>query len=275
MNSAVADILVQHGVDPTQVKKSEFGPNVEDVIVPGRRALEIWQAVRAAFPQTGIWPIFRGDADESIDKFVGDPSDILISVPTGAPEELLRSRLEERLEVCGEMLGKPLPDNIDAVTLAHQVDASGILGFSQPEPPDTDGPQPGLPLQKPLVLQSILNHQSQKPHARVRLSLISLQHPYEAPAYLSFGGWNDVPMPEVHVALMREWYQAYGAVPASITADVLECIVDRPPQTESQAYMLAVEQWLYCDDIVSQGTQSVRGLANEICQSPTWFFWWD
>ena len=61
----------------------------------------------------------------------------------------------------------------------------------------------------------------------------------------------------------------------TITGDVLECLVLKPPQTPEQAMQLAAEQWIFCDDIVGQGTQSIRNLAIEIWQSKTWFFWWD
>jgi hypothetical protein len=77
------------------------------------------------------------------------------------------------------------------------------------------------------------------------------------------------------VAVLREWQKEYSAVPACITGDVLECAVVKRPQTELEAMKLAAEQWIFCDDIVSQGTQSIRKLAMEIWRSPNWFFWWD
>ncbi len=107
------------------------------------------------------------------------------------------------------------------------------------------------------------------------LLLIRMEHSWEVPAYLQFGGWNDCPAPELQVAVLREWHKEYRAVPACITGDVLEYVVMNPPQTEARAMKLAAEQWIFCDDIVGQGTQSVRNLAMELWKSPTWFFWWD
>ena len=107
------------------------------------------------------------------------------------------------------------------------------------------------------------------------VQLIKVGRSYEVPAHLGFGGWNDCPSPELHVAVLREWNKEYNAVPACLTGDVLECIVPKPPQTEEESIKLAAEQWIFCDDIVSQGTQTVRKLAMEIWRSPTWFFWWD
>jgi hypothetical protein len=82
----------------------------------------------------------------------------------------------------------------------------------------------------------------------------------------------DCPEPELQVALLREWREVYNARPVCMTGDVLECYVPRPPDTEETAMKLAAEQWIYCDDIVGQGTQSVRNLAMELWRSRTWFF---
>jgi len=46
-------------------------------------------------------------------------------------------------------------------------------------------------------------------------------------------------------------------------------------KTEPEAMRLAARQWIFCEDIVSQGTQSIRGLAMEIYRSGHWVFWWD
>jgi hypothetical protein len=107
------------------------------------------------------------------------------------------------------------------------------------------------------------------------MALIPCKHAWETPAYLSFGGWNNCPEPELQVAVLREWASVYHAVPSCVTGDVLQCVVRKPPQTEADAMKLAAEQWIFCDDIVGQGTQSIRALALEIWQSPNWFFWWD
>ena len=105
--------------------------------------------------------------------------------------------------------------------------------------------------------------------------LVRVEQQYQVPAYLGFGGWNDCPGPELQVAVLREWGIEYRARPVCITGDVLECAVLHAPQTESAAMKLAAEQWIFCEDIVSQGTQSIRKLAMDIWQAPTWFFWWD
>lgn len=84
-----------------------------------------------------------------------------------------------------------------------------------------------------------------------------------------------MPSPELQVAVWREWGRRYGAVPACITSDVIECAVARPPQSRDEAFRLATEQWMYCEDIVSQGTETVEYLVQTLLRAPAWFFWWD
>ena len=91
---------------------------------------------------------------------------------------------------------------------------------------------------------------------------------------MPFGGWNECPLPEDHIAVAKYWYEKYGAVPAVITEDVLEFSVPAPVKRE-EAQALAWEQYLYCADIVVQGCESIGLLADILSKSTTWFFWWD
>jgi hypothetical protein len=45
--------------------------------------------------------------------------------------------------------------------------------------------------------------------------------------------------------------------------------------TREEALDLAREQYLYCADIVDQGTGSLSLLAANLMVDPWWFFWWD
>jgi hypothetical protein len=38
---------------------------------------------------------------------------------------------------------------------------------------------------------------------------------------------------------------------------------------------LAMEQYLYCADIVDQGVESVANLATLLLKQKVWYFWWD
>lgn len=98
---------------------------------------------------------------------------------------------------------------------------------------------------------------------------------WEVPAYLCFGPWNESPTAEEHVALLRYWHENYGADIITLLGDLIECTVSRPPTEREQALALAWEQFVYCPDIVMQGTDTVSALAAALCGGKTWFFWWD
>ncbi|MEM9295692.1 MAG: DUF4253 domain-containing protein [Planctomycetota bacterium] len=94
-------------------------------------------------------------------------------------------------------------------------------------------------------------------------------------AWLGFGGWRPCPDPSMHVAVARYWQRVWGAVPISITADVVEYVVPNPPATREQAVALALEQYRYCPDIVEHGVGTIESLAATLMRAQTWYFWWD
>jgi hypothetical protein len=114
-----------------------------------------------------------------------------------------------------------------------------------------------------------------RPLKTVAICKVPTPRSWEVPAYLSFGGWNECPGPEEHVALLRYWQENYGADIITLSSDVIECTVSRPPTERAQALALAWEQFVYCSDIVYQGTETLSSLAATLCGGKTWFFWWD
>ncbi|KQV60245.1 hypothetical protein ASC95_01880 [Pelomonas sp. Root1217] len=107
------------------------------------------------------------------------------------------------------------------------------------------------------------------------IGLVELDDPCELFARLGYGGWNDCPGPEVHVALHRHWRERCGADPIAISEAVVECCVARPPADRKAALALAVEQQAYCPDIVEQGVGTTAALAATLLEAPVWYFWWD
>lgn len=114
-----------------------------------------------------------------------------------------------------------------------------------------------------------------RPHAAVYIARFPTPRSWEVFAHLKFGGWNECPSPEVHVALARDWHRRYGADLAALTFDVAQFAVARPPRDADEARALAREQFLYCSDIVHQGVQTMEALAATLHRAPWWFFWWD
>jgi hypothetical protein len=81
--------------------------------------------------------------------------------------------------------------------------------------------------------------------------------------------------PHVHVAILKYWYERWGAEVVAATAGDLELQALRPPTTPEAALELAKEQYMYCRDLVDQNTRSVAVLAKLLLSSPVWWFWWD
>lgn len=114
--------------------------------------------------------------------------------------------------------------------------------------------------------------------SEIILAQIPVDHPWELPAWIPMGGFNDCPSPAQQVALFKKWHSNYGAVPAAVTYDNWELELQKPPTTEEDSLALAKEHFAFCYDIVMQASKnfaSLRGLASSLKNSTTWFFWWD
>lgn len=106
------------------------------------------------------------------------------------------------------------------------------------------------------------------------LALIPTSEPWEVFAWLPFGGWNECPMPEEILWIVKYWYERYGVIPAVMTRDVLEFSA-RPIRDKNAALGVALEQFAFCQDIVFQGVDTIGRLAGGLMQSSVWYFWWD
>ncbi|SHH19672.1 DUF4253 domain-containing protein [Massilia sp. CF038] len=114
-----------------------------------------------------------------------------------------------------------------------------------------------------------------QPYPVVNIAVIPAPYVWMVPCYLRIGGWNECPDAPVHAALFKYWGEKYGATVACVTSDVIEMQVTKPPTSKEAALELAKEQYLYCPDIVDQGTESIEALAAGLIDSKVWFFWWD
>jgi Domain of unknown function (DUF4253) len=114
-----------------------------------------------------------------------------------------------------------------------------------------------------------------EPAEDLLLLLIPTRIGSEVPAYIEFGGWNACPEPAMQVAFLRKWHREYGAEPVTCGGEVLELRAARRPATAEAALRLAEEHFLYCNDIVEQGLNSIDALADTLMRSSIWFFWWD
>ena len=114
-----------------------------------------------------------------------------------------------------------------------------------------------------------------KANPEIFIATLPTDDPCAIPVLLRFGNWNACPAPEEHMGMALYWAERYGAEIATVTSDVVEYTVTRPPQSDAEALELAWEQYLYCADIVDQGVGSVATLAQALRHSTRWYFWWD
>lgn len=112
--------------------------------------------------------------------------------------------------------------------------------------------------------------------AEVILVEAPTKNPWETVAYIPFGGWNECPDPGEMAAICKYWYEEYGAVPVTISSDVLEMSVPAPVG-EARALEAAKEHYAFTPDRVDQGTQTgtLSEVAASVAVSKIWFFWWD
>jgi hypothetical protein len=114
-----------------------------------------------------------------------------------------------------------------------------------------------------------------RPKKSVFIAKVPTMNSWEIPAYLGLGGWNECPFPKHLVAVSKYWHDVYGADIAAVTGDTIEYLVENPPADKEAAEKLAREHFIYCTDIVYQGTQTLRNLAAGLVNGKVWFFWWD
>jgi hypothetical protein len=109
------------------------------------------------------------------------------------------------------------------------------------------------------------------------LAKIPTTNPWELPAWVPMGGFNDCPSPAEQIAVFRRWHERYGAVPVVVSYDVweLELRGKEPVKDNAGAEALAKEQFAFCCDIVTQGCENIQNLASRLKGSSVWYFWWD
>lgn len=127
----------------------------------------------------------------------------------------------------------------------------------------------------PMTQLTIGHDHRGRPKPEVFIATVPTTDSSAIPVFMRFGDWNACPPPHVHMAMARYWRDRFGAEIATLSSDVMEFTVSRPPSDDAQALELAWQQYLYCADIVDQGVGSVATLAQALRHSTRWYFWWD
>lgn len=191
-------------------------------------------------PRTGRWPVIAGEGVRS-----------MVEQQPPRPHEDLR----EAAALDVERWFRELPDEI-----LEEPDDVPDMGEWEPDAADAD-----------FEVEAVTG----VPDGPATILLPETPRSYEVPAYLGFGGWNAYPDPHEHVAVLRRWHERYGVELFLVETDVLALAVGRLPETEEEARALAWEYFLYDEDSVYQGAETLGALASLLANARFWHFWWD
>ncbi len=259
------------------------GIEICGAVIPGSQAIEVWRRLREVAPAEGHWPLLLG-AEEEL-RFLEESLEFNRTPVAAIIEE--SKYLHQSLLAEDARRGQPEPAGPGAVIAGFVErhpkggeEAALLEALDRPRPElsaldELEGLEwdPGVPAQDGFTIpREIL---SGRFHDAIHLALIPTPHGWEAPAWIKFGNWNACPRPEVHAARLHRWHDRFGAEVVGITHDVIETAVSRPPDDRDSCLRLALEQYRYCDDIVSQGVGSISALAGSLRGGRTWYFWWD
>jgi hypothetical protein len=276
---------------------------IYSLVVSGKDAEDIWHRLRTISIQTGYWPVIVADEDELVG-IVENLSCVLefnMSSKLCTPrtksynsghnviDELDRTaqNFRELKELEGsadpvdlEGNGKVKPTPSELVVVGEKLNMDKWLhlksavrqGVDQDE---GEWPCDVSPDNKLQALQTWDPELGSRELDSVFILLVRADYAWEVPAKLLYGGWNDCPVPQVHVGFSKRWFKMHDAELISVGRATIEMIVGKPPTNRDEALDIAREHFVYCPDTVDQGAGNVSSLAAELLNGRVWHFWWD
>ena len=232
----------------------------EFVVVPGARAEAAMATLRQMRP--GTVPVILGAPREA-----GMAMEYFHNNDSAAPDDILTLAADLDIESWFERRYDELSAAFNAAMVEEVEDAT---------PPRGDWPETVTPT---LDIGAASRYDAADKKMvwcdEVVIALLPTDNPSAVPAHMRFGGWNDCPPPELHVAIARRWAASHGARIVVCGSDTIEMRVERPISTREEAIEMALLQYRYCSDIVDQGVGTIEDLAASLIGSTVWFFWWD
>ena len=236
-------------ISKTERIRSFVEDHLQTVLVSSDSAIAEWTHRVAQFPESGMYPVILSDSISAGDLVAGMAKVALCydeEISSATRSEAMdwfagtKSELEASGEITSKLIGKALRKSSKRSSLPTEI-----------------------------------TFQSRRKGGKITIALLKVTHPWHIPILVEFGGWNTCPDPICQARILRHWYTHYGASIACLGGDVLECTVARPPDNLVTAFELAWEQYLYCPDLVEQGTYTIGRLAETLVDSEYWSFWWD
>ncbi|MEV4757409.1 DUF4253 domain-containing protein [Micromonospora sp. NPDC049559] len=247
LDEAVPDLPPRHELSRTPAGRPVFAFRAA-----GKAATNWWQRLRAAHPETGLWPVLM---DDDTPEYLAEarehpnPSYLLHRAGTLDGAATLAARARAKLEIYGPELAAEI-----------QAELRG------------EGEWPTEPVRRDLGLPFTWRREPRP----VTVALVPAVAGWQVPAVLAYGGWNDHPSPSEHGAILRHWQRRYGIELMTMTGTTVELMVDRPPTTRPEALAAAWDYWAYNDGAADlYDADGVTKLAASLLGAPLWLAWWD
>lgn len=222
------------------------------------RAIGEWEARRKRYGDTGRWPLIL-----TSDIFFRDRSAIDLA-GAGTLESVLEKA--RQLDVSAMLKGRMDRYLADILSDLQGKEREEFLrAWAKPKPSDLESDE--LVEDAPYFVQD--------GDGPVWIVEVPCTERWAALAEFPWGSWNEAPSDPEVVAVARSWERRFGAVPMTLSHDVIELWLDQPVTLPEVACEVAVEQAALCQDIVDQGTETVAALAQSLLGNKVWFFWWD
>jgi hypothetical protein len=252
------------------------------LIVPGTHALRAWRIIRDLNPQLGRWPFigvksrtarFEGTLDED------DPT----------PEWAEEVRREEHEQQARDLTAEAARLALDPRKF-HRWHSSSLESVSAEawedlcRGPADDAPDAPANIAAGMTSLNVdelpfrahRDTLTDEEYRHVVIVLAPTPVPWEVFAYYPYGGWNGAPDPAEQLAMLRHWYECYGAELVSCPGDWYELYVPRPPQSRADALRAIRELTGFGEEtIFGYKPRHVEELIAMIRASHYWYFWWD
>jgi hypothetical protein len=259
--SQLAITLQSYGIDSSSLNLvvSRGDEQIYQLLAPTHEAINRWQTLRRLVEKTGYWPVVGWGS-----RWMDEAPEYRAHLTSGSTAEILAESEQVDFDRWRQARRADIIEMLNEVDAAEGETVDDLFYDVHGDWPEGIKPDTSFESLKFFLRGDV---------PRAPIALVPTSHGWQVPAVLRLDTFYAPTA--VHVAALRRWSAVYGAELVCLLPDTIEMRVERPPTTRSAALALAEEQYVYCEDIVIQGVQTIERLAAVLLNSPVWFFWWD
>jgi hypothetical protein len=224
---------------------NEFGESANGMVyatsLKGKEAENMWTQLTKTMPKIGYWPVAIGGADTAAK--VRDKLKVVPVKREKVPVLGVQEWFAQRAKSDPERFKAPAGEWNDTAPTREVYEALTLKGYP--------GPRPWC-----------------------YFLFVPVKNQFETLEVLNFGGFGECPTAEQHAVILSYWNKKYDARLFTVTPNMIEMDVMKPPQNQEEAMKLAKEQFLYAPDTVHKGAGSVEALASGLIDGNRWTFTW-